>query len=92
MEPVSWGSYETSGWPDLTTIENEIAEILKPSKKDREKTKSYKKNLREMIAIFGEFRDSQLQIEQESRRSVRQSAKEVLSDTGSDQVVVSSRR
>ncbi len=38
-----------------------------------------------MIAIFGEFRDSQLQIEQESRRSARQPAKEVLSDTGSDQ-------
>jgi hypothetical protein len=49
------------------------------------KAKSYKKNLREMIAIFGEFRDSQLQIEQESRRSARQPAKEVLSDTGSDQ-------
>jgi len=70
---------------DLTTIETEIAEILKPSKKDREKAKSYKKNLREMIAIFGEFRDSQLQIEQEGRRSARQPAKEVLSDTGSDQ-------
>ena len=43
---------------DLTTIENEIAEILKPSKKDKEKTKSYKRNLRETIAIFGEFRES----------------------------------
>ena len=41
---------------DLTTIENEIAEILKPSKKDKEKTKSYKRNLRQTIAIFGEFR------------------------------------
>jgi hypothetical protein len=70
---------------DLTTIETEIAEILKPSKKDRDKAKSYKKNLREMIAIFGEFRDSQLPIEQEGRRSERQPAKEVLSDTGSDQ-------
>ncbi len=40
---------------DLTTIEAEIAEILKPSKKDRDKAKSYKKNLREMIAIFGEL-------------------------------------
>jgi hypothetical protein len=67
---------------DLTTIDTEI---LKPSKKDREKAKSYKKNLREMIAIFGEFRDSQLQIEQEGRRSARQPAKEVLSDTRSDQ-------
>jgi hypothetical protein len=65
---------------DPATIENEIAEILKPNKKDREKAKSYKKNLKEMIAIFGEFRDSQLQIEQEGRRSERQSAKEVLSD------------
>ena len=54
---------------DLTTIENEIAEILKPSKKDKEKTKSYKRNLREAIAIFGEFRDSRLQIEQQRRRS-----------------------
>ncbi len=70
---------------DLTTIENEIAEILKPSKKDKEKTKSYKRNLREAIAIFGEFRDSRLQIEQQKRRSERQPAKEVLSDTGSDQ-------
>jgi len=71
---------------DLTTIENEIAEILKPSKKDKEKTKSYKRNLREAIAIFGEFRDSRLQIEQQQRkRSERQPAKEVLSDTGSDQ-------
>jgi hypothetical protein len=70
---------------DLTTIETEIAEILKPNKKDRDKAKSYKKNLREMIAIFREFRDSQLQIEQEGRKSECQSAKEVLSDTGSDQ-------
>jgi hypothetical protein len=38
-----------------------------------------------MIAIFGEFRDSQLQIEQDRRKSEHQSAKEVLSDTGSDQ-------
>jgi hypothetical protein len=38
-----------------------------------------------MIAIFGEYRDSQLQIEQEGRRSARQPAKEMLSDTGSDQ-------
>jgi hypothetical protein len=70
---------------NLTTIEAEIAEILKPSKKYRDKAKGYKKNLREMIAIFGEFRDSQLQIEQEGRRSAHQPAKEVLSDTGSDQ-------
>jgi hypothetical protein len=31
---------------DLTTIETEIAEILKPTKKDKEKAKGYKKNLR----------------------------------------------
>jgi hypothetical protein len=29
---------------DLSTIENEIAEILKPTKKEREKAKSYKKS------------------------------------------------
>ena len=68
---------------DLTTIETEIAEILKPSKKDREKAKGYKKNLREMIAIFGDFRDSQLQKEAEKKQT-EQSGKEVLSDTGSD--------
>ncbi len=34
---------------------------------------------------FGEFRDSQLQIEQDQRKTELQSAKEVLSDTGSDQ-------
>jgi hypothetical protein len=38
-----------------------------------------------MIAIFGDYRDSQLQAEQEKRESERRSAKEVLSDTGSDQ-------
>jgi hypothetical protein len=31
---------------DLTAIENEIVEILKTNKKDRDKAKSYKKNLR----------------------------------------------
>jgi hypothetical protein len=70
---------------DLTTIENEIVEILKPTKKEREKAISYKKNLSELIATFGEFRDSQLQIEQAQRETEWQSAKEVLSDTGSDQ-------
>ncbi len=70
---------------DLTTIENEIAEILKPTKKEKEKAKSYKKNLREMIAIFGDFRGSQLQIEQWQRETKQQTGKEVLSDTGSDQ-------
>ncbi len=69
---------------DLNTIESEIAEILKPTKRDREKTKGYKKNLRELIATFGEFRDSQLQKET-AKRKAEQSEKEVLSDTGSDQ-------
>jgi hypothetical protein len=50
---------------DLTTIETEIAEILKPTKKDKEKAKGYKKNLREIIATFGDLRDSQLQNEAE---------------------------
>jgi len=68
---------------DLTTIETEIAEILKPTKKDKEKAKGYKKNLREMIATFGDLRDSQLQKEAEKRKA-EQSGKEVLSDTGSD--------
>jgi hypothetical protein len=70
---------------DLSMIENEIAEILKPNKKEKEKAKSYKKNLKELIAIFGDHRDSQLQIEQDRRETERRSAKEVLSDTGSDQ-------
>jgi len=69
---------------DLNTIESEIAEILKPTKRDKEKTKGYKKNLRELIATFGEFRDSQLQKEA-AKRKAEQSEKEVLSDTGSDQ-------
>jgi hypothetical protein len=69
---------------DLTTIETEIAEILKPTKKDKEKAKGYKKNIREMIATFGDLRDSQLQREAEKRKA-EQSGKEVLSDTGSDQ-------
>jgi len=69
---------------DLTTIESEIAEILKPTKKDKEKAKGYKKNLRETIATFGDLRDSQLQKEAE-KRIAEQSEKEVLSDTGSDQ-------
>jgi hypothetical protein len=70
---------------DLTTVETEIAEILKPTKKDKEKAKGYKKNLRELIATFGDLRDSQLQKEVEKRKAERQSEKEVLSDTGSDQ-------
>jgi hypothetical protein len=70
---------------DLKMIETEIAEILKPTKKTKEKAKSYKKNLKELIAIFGDYRDSQLQIEQEKRETECRSAKEVLSDTGSDQ-------
>jgi hypothetical protein len=45
---------------DLSTIESEIAEIIKPTKKDKEEAKSYKKNLRETIEQFGDFRDSQL--------------------------------
>ncbi len=49
-----------------------------------EKTKGYKKNLRELIATFGEFRDSQLQKET-AKRKAEQSEKAVLSDTGSDQ-------
>jgi hypothetical protein len=64
------------------TIETEIAEILKPTKKDKEKAKDYKKNLREMIANFGDLRDSQLQKEVEKRKTEQQSEKEVLSDTG----------
>ena len=68
---------------DLTTIETEIAEILKPTKKDKEKARGYKKNLRELIATFGDFRDSQLQKEA-ARKKAEQSGKEVLSDTGSD--------
>ena len=70
---------------DLTTIETEIAEILKPNKKDKEKAKGYKKNLREMIATFEDLRDSQLQKEVEKRKTGQQSEKEVLSDTSSDQ-------
>ena len=70
---------------DLTTVETEIAEIIKPTKKDKEKAKGYKKNLRELIATFGDLRDSQLQKEVEKRKAERQSEKEVLSDTGSDQ-------
>ncbi len=62
-----------------------IAEILKPTKKEKEKVKSYKKNSKELIAIFGDYRDSQLQIEQEKRESECKSGKEVLSDTDSDQ-------
>jgi hypothetical protein len=69
---------------NLTTIESEIAEILKLTKKDKEKAKGYKKNLREMIATFGDLKDSQLQKEAEKRKA-EQSEKEVLSDTGSDQ-------
>ncbi len=60
---------------DLNTIESEIAEILKPTKRDKEKTKGYKKNLRELIATFGEFRDSQLQKEA-AKRKAEQSEKE----------------
>jgi hypothetical protein len=41
--------------------------------------------LKELTAIFGEYRDSQLQIGQEKKESECKSAKEVLSDTGSDQ-------
>ncbi len=66
----------------MYTIETEIAEILKPTKKDKEKAKDYKKNLREMIANFGDLRDSQLQKEVEKRKTEQQSEKEVLSDTG----------
>jgi hypothetical protein len=51
---------------------------------EKEKAKSYKKNLKEVIAIFGDYRDSQLQIEQLARETEHKSAKEVLSDTGSD--------
>ena len=69
---------------DLTTIESEIAEILKPTKRDKEKTRGYKKNLRELIATFGDFRDSQHQKEA-AKKKAEQSGKEVLSDTGSDQ-------
>ncbi len=49
---------------DLSTIENEISQIIRPTKKDKQKAKNYKKNLRETIAKFGDFRDNQLQIEQ----------------------------
>ncbi len=70
---------------DLSIIENEIAVILKPTKKDKEKAKGNKKNLRELIAVFVDNRDSQLQIEQAQREAEPQSGKEVLSDTGSDQ-------
>jgi hypothetical protein len=38
-----------------------------------------------LIAIFGDYRDSQPQIEQEKRETECRSAKEVLSDTGSGQ-------
>ncbi len=38
-----------------------------------------------MIATFGDFRDIQLQKEQEQSEAEQQSGKEVLSDTGSDQ-------
>jgi tRNA nucleotidyltransferase (CCA-adding enzyme) len=48
---------------DLSTIENEIAQIIRPTKKDKQKAKSYKDKLRETIAQFGDFRDNQLQIE-----------------------------
>ncbi len=74
---------------DLNTIESEIAEILKPTKRDREKTKGYKKNLRELIATFGEFRDSQLQKET-AKRKTEQSEKEVLSDTADGAATVTS--
>jgi hypothetical protein len=40
---------------ELNTIESEIAMILKPTKKEKEKAKSYKKNLKEVIAIFGDY-------------------------------------
>ena len=60
---------------DLTTIETEIAEILKPTKKDKEKAKGYKKNLRELMAIFGDLRDSQLQKEADRKKSGQQSEK-----------------
>ena len=49
---------------DLSTIENEIAQIIRPTKKDKQKAKSYKDKLRETIAQLGDFRDNQLQIEQ----------------------------
>jgi len=49
---------------DLSTIENKIAQIIRPTKKDKQKAKSYKDKLRETIAQFGDFRDNQLQIEQ----------------------------
>jgi len=70
---------------ELSMVENEIAEILMPTKKEKEKAKSYKKNLKELIAIFGDYRDSHLQIEQVKRETECRSVKEVLSDKGSDQ-------
>ncbi len=70
---------------EQTTIETEIAEIFKPTKKDKETAKGYKKNLREIIASFGDLRDSQLQKEAEKKKTEQQSGKEVLSDSGSDQ-------
>jgi hypothetical protein len=41
--------------------------------------------MRKIIAQFGDLRDSQLQIEQLQREKEQHSAKEVQSDTGSDQ-------
>jgi hypothetical protein len=43
---------------DLNTIETEIAEFLKPTKRRKEKAKSYKKIVKKLIAIFGDCRDS----------------------------------
>jgi hypothetical protein len=35
-----------------------VLAALKPSKKEKEKAKSYKKNVKKLIAIFGDCRDS----------------------------------
>ncbi len=45
---------------DLSTIENKIAQIIRPTKKDKQKAKSYNNKLRETIAQFGDFRENQL--------------------------------
>jgi hypothetical protein len=41
---------------DLSTIEHDMSEIIKPTNKDKKKTKSYKRNLRETIEQLGDFR------------------------------------
>jgi hypothetical protein len=67
---------------DLETIE---AEMLKSFSLQKRISKSYKKNLWNIITQFGDFRDSQLQIEEVVREAECKSEKEMLSDTGSDQ-------